>query len=180
MTTTTTLPTGTWILDQTTTITVTATKLGVMKVPATIAMTSGSIEIDDQHRVTSVSVTGDATSYTSTNAKRNDHVRSADFLDTDAHPTIGFEASSIRPSGSGYTADGTVTVRGNTAPLTVSISDVVVADSAEMAEGAGGSTASFTAAATVDRSTIGVDKLPSFVIGRDLDLVVNATATHQP
>ncbi len=173
-TTTTTLPTGTWTLDPATSITVTATKLGFIKVPATIALLSGTVQIDDQHQVTAVSATGDAASYTSPNAKRNDHVRGADFLATDDHPTIGFEASSIRPSGTGYTAEGTVTIKGITAPLTVTISDVA------FAEGADGPSASFTATATADRTALGVDKLPSFVIGRDLDLVVTATATRQP
>lgn len=171
-TTTTNLPTGTWSLDPSTTITVTATKLGFMKIPAAIALTSGTVEIDDQHQVTGVSVTGDAGSYASKNDKRNEHVRSADFLDAEAHPTIHFEASACRPSGAGYIADGTVTIKGTTVPLTVTISDVTV--------GEGSSTATFTATATVDRNTIGVDKMPSLVIGRQLDLVVAASATRQP
>ncbi|MEL6982188.1 MAG: YceI family protein [Actinomycetota bacterium] len=168
-TTTTTLPTGTWVLDPSTTITVTATKLGFLKVPATLALTSGTVEIDDQHQVTGVSVTADAGSYASPNDKRNEHVRSADFLAADDHPTIRFEAGTCRPSGSGYTADGSATVKGTTTPLAVTISDVTVTDG----------TASFTATATIDRTAVGVDKMPSFIIGRQLDLVVNASATRQ-
>ncbi len=174
MTTTTTLPTGTWTLDPATSITVTATKLGFIKVPATITLLSGTIEIDDQHQVTAVSATGDAASYTSTNTKRDNHVRSADFLAADDHPTIDFQASSLRPGATGHIADGTITIKGTTTPLTVTVSDVVITD------GADGPTASFTATATADRTAIGVDKLPSFVIGRDLDLVVTASASRQP
>jgi polyisoprenoid-binding protein YceI len=171
-TTTTTLPTGTWVLDPSTTITVTATKLGFLKVPATIDLTSGTVEIDDQHQVAGVSVTGDANSYASANAKRNEHVRSADFLAAEDHPTIRFDATACRPSGDGYIADGTVTMKGATVPLSVTIADVAVND--------GATTASFTATATVDRNAIGVDKMPSFIIGRQLDLVVAASATRQP
>ena len=45
-TTTTQLPTGTWTLDPTaTTITVSAKKLGLFTIPATLTVVSGTIEI---------------------------------------------------------------------------------------------------------------------------------------
>ncbi len=109
----------------------------------------------------------DAASYTSKNPKRNDHVTSADFLDATNHPEIVFTAQAVTPSGAGYTAEGTVTIKGRTSPLELAVSDVAV----------DGATGSFTATATVDRKAVGVDKMPSFVIGRTLTIDIAATAT---
>lgn len=161
------LPTGTWTLDsKQTTVTVTVKKLGLLSVPATLALTSGTIEIDADHQVTAVDVVADATSYASKNPKRNEHVVSADFLDAANHPELHFSATGVSQTAGGYRADGSVTVKGRTAPISIDINDVDFNTER----------ASFTATATVDRNAIGVDKLPSFVIGRDLELTVTAVA----
>lgn len=162
------LPTGTWTIDPArTTITISAKKLGFITVPATLTVSSGSIEIDADHRVASVEVVADAGSYASKNAKRNDHVRSADFLDVDNHPELTFGTDQVEPSGDGHHADGSVTVKGQRFPVSVAISDV------EFDESRG----SFVASATIDRHAIGIDKMPGLVIGRNLQLTVEATAT---
>lgn len=169
MTTTTTLPTGTWQLDTSaTTVTVTAKKLKVITVPAALTVTGGTIEIDDDHQVVDVRIEADAASYASKNPKRNAHVVSEDFLDAASHPTISFNAGSLTSTADGYRANGTVTVKGTTSPIEVAVSDVAVDDTS----------GSFTATATIDRTVIGVDKMPSFVIDRDLQLTVAATATR--
>lgn len=162
------LPTGTWRLDPAqTTLTVTAKKLGLFKIPATLTVTSGIIEIDNDHQVVGVEVIADANSYSSANAKRNDHIVSGDFLDADSHPELAFTSGKVSLTATGYQADGTVTVKGQTSLISVEISDV------ETDAGRG----SFTATATIDRNAVGVDKLPSLVIGRDLQLTVTATAS---
>lgn len=169
MTTTTTLPTGTWQLDTSaTTITVAVRKMGLFTVPATLAATSGTIEIDENHQVVSVDIVADASSYTSKNAKRNEHVLGNDLLDAATHPTISFGAGTVTATASGHEATGTVTLKGQTSPVDVTITDVEFNDSS----------GSFTATATVDRMTIGVDKMPTFVVGRNLDLTVKASATR--
>ena len=69
------LPAGTWRLDPAaTSISVTAKKLGLFTVPASLQVAGGTIEIDADHQVASVEVAADASSYTSANAKRNDHI----------------------------------------------------------------------------------------------------------
>ena len=161
------LPTGTWRLDPAqTTITVTAKKLGFFTVPATLAVSSGTIEIDADHQVTAVDVVADASSYTSKNAKRNEHVVSADFLDAATHPELRFRADKVTRTATGHRADGSVTVKGRNFPLSADITDVEF--DAERG--------SFVATATLDRTAIGVDELPSLVIGRDLQRTVSARA----
>ena len=61
-------------------------------------------------------------------------------------------------------------MKGQTTPMNVTVSNVDV----------NGAAGSFVAAATVDRNTIGVDKMPTLIIGRHLDITVNATARKNP
>ncbi|EDY43642.1 YceI family protein [Streptomyces sp. SPB074] len=53
------------------------------------------------------------------NAKRDEHLRSADFFDAANHPELRFEAREIRSSGDALTIDGALTVRGTTEPVTL-------------------------------------------------------------
>ena len=171
MTTTTQLPTGTWTLDPSaTTVTVSARKLGLLTIPATLTIVSGTIDIGDDHRVTNVEIIVDASSYTSKNTKRNEHVIGADFLDADAHPTIVFRSGHVTPSDEGLTSKGTLTIKGQSTAVNVTVSNLEIA----------GLVGSFVATATVDRNAIGVDKLPAIVIGRHLDITVNAKAGKNP
>ena len=163
-----TLPSGVWKLDPTqTTIAVTAKKLGLISVPGTLTMSAGTIEINGDHQVVSVEVIADAASYTTGNTKRDEHVRSADFLDVDRHPHLAFRTGDVASTPSGYRANGALTVKGETFPLNVDISSVEF----------DARSSSFVATATVDRTAIGVDKFPSFFVGRDLQLAVAAFAS---
>ena len=58
-----------------------------------------------------------AASIDTQNTKRDTHLRSADFFDSDNHPDISFTADDIRPSGQGVAVTGELTVRGRTRPL---------------------------------------------------------------
>ena len=165
---TTTLPAGVFTLDPArTTVDVTVKKLGFITVTGALDVTSGRIEIDESGSVTSVDVTVDAGSYATGNTKRDTHVRSADFLDVEHHPEMTFHADRLSAAGGGYTAAGTVSVKGATAPLSLDVADVA-------SDTSGGT---FTATCTVDRNAIGVDKMPSVVIGKTLTIQISAAAT---
>ena len=158
-------PTGTWILDaSSTTVTVAVRKLGVFTIPAELTVTSGSIEVNESGQVANVDIVVDASSYASKNAKRNEHVIGGDFLDAGKHPTITFRTGAVTATGGGHQAAGTVTINGTTSPIDVAVDDVEFTDL----------TGSFTATATVDRKAIGVAKMPAFIIGRRLGLTVTA------
>jgi polyisoprenoid-binding protein YceI len=51
-------------------------------------------------------------------AKRDTHLRSADFFDSDNHPSIVFRVDQVQPAATGVKVSGTLTVRGQTRPLT--------------------------------------------------------------
>ena len=58
-----------------------------------------------------------AASIDTQNTKRDTHLRSADFFDSDNHPDITFTADDIRPSAQGVAVTGELTIRGRTRPL---------------------------------------------------------------
>lgn len=163
----TTLPTGTWTLDSSSTVSITVKKMGFITVVGTLDITSSSIEIDANNNITNVAVSVDAGSYNSSNEKRDVHVHSDDFLDAENHKTITFTTGSVKPSSSGYVSTGSLTLKGQTSPIELSITDVKV----------NGSKGSFNATATVDRKAIGITKMPGFVIGSKLQLAVSGNAT---
>jgi polyisoprenoid-binding protein YceI len=59
-----------------------------------------------------------AASIETKNTRRDTHLRSADFFDSDHYPDITFTVDSVRPSGQGVTVAGTLTVRDRARPLT--------------------------------------------------------------
>lgn len=164
---TTTLPTGTWTLDSSSTVSITVKKMGFITVVGTLDITSSSIEIDANNQITNVEVVVDAASYNSSNAKRDTHVHGDDFLDAENHKAISFNTGAVKPASSGYQSTGSLTIKGQTSPIEVSITDVEVS----------GNSGSFNATSTVDRKKIGITKMPSFVIGQNLQLSVTAKAT---
>ena len=160
------LTTGTWVLDTSaTTLTVSSKMMLAFTVPATLTVSSSSIEIANGEVVT-VDVTADASSYTSKMAKRNKHVVSPDFLDAAKYPKIQFQASYAESSAAGGTATGSITMKGRTAPIQLTITDIAI----------DGDTATFEAFGRVARADLGVGKMPSLIIGSMLDVTVSATA----
>ena len=160
------LPDGKWALDPNATrLEVSVKNFGFRTVVGTLEVTGGSIEIADGD-VVSVAVDADAASYASGNAKRDEHVISADFVDAAAHPTIRFTATTATATNSGYQLNGAAHVKGAETPLTLDVRNL---------EHTGGS-ASFSASGVIDRNAIGVDKMPSLMIGNDLSLTITATA----
>ena len=159
--------TGTWIIDPAqTTVTVTAKNFFVKSVPGTIAVSAG--QAVDTDGAATISTTLDATSYASGNEKRDEHVLGSDFFDAEAFPEITFESSSVTAQGSGYDVAGMVGMKGTSAPLSLAVSDVSIS----------GDSASFRAAGTVARSAVGVSKMPSMMIGKDIEITIEGAATR--
>ncbi|MFJ4782932.1 YceI family protein [Streptomyces sp. NPDC088794] len=56
------------------------------------------------------------------NARRDEHLRGADFLDGDHHPDITFTSTRVRRTGATrFTLTGDLTIRGTTGPVTVDL-----------------------------------------------------------
>jgi polyisoprenoid-binding protein YceI len=74
-------------------------------------------------------ITVAAASIETKNARRDEHLRSADFFATDSFPHITFRVDRIQQSSEGVTVTGTLTVRGRTRPLTFPAKVAVVGSS---------------------------------------------------
>jgi len=74
-------------------------------------------------------VTVGAASIDTKNKKRDTHLRSADFFDSDTYPDITFTVTQARPSGQGVTVSGNLTVRDRARPVTFDATASAVSDS---------------------------------------------------
>lgn len=89
---------------------------GLVPVTGVFRELSGSGTISPAGEV-SGTITVAAASIDTRNARRDKHLRSADFFDTARQPDITFTADRIRPSGQGIAVTGMLTVRDRTRPV---------------------------------------------------------------
>jgi len=92
---------------------------GLVKVNGTFGQVTGAAVISAAGEATGT-ITVAAASIDTGVKKRDDHLRSADFFDAAKYPDITFSATSVTLSGENATVAGTLTVRDQTRPVTVS------------------------------------------------------------
>ncbi|MGV4981506.1 YceI family protein [Streptomyces sp. NRAIS4] len=112
--------TGTWQLDPAASTVGLRhrTMWGLVTVKGTFTAVTGRGEVRPDGSATGT-VTLDAASLDTKNAKRDTHLRSADFFDTDNHPEISFAVRGAdRLDGDGVRVTGQLTVRGTSRPVT--------------------------------------------------------------
>lgn len=116
-------PAGTWVVEPThSTIEVVAKHLRITKVRGRFSSFEGKVEIAEDPLESRIEVTIDASSIDTNNADRDQHLRSADFLDADTHPTLTFRSTSIEQVGEGdFRVTGDLTMAGETHPLTLDL-----------------------------------------------------------
>lgn len=96
--------------------------LMVSKTKGRFADFTGTVTIAEDPLESSVEVEIQAASIDTRDETRDGHLRSGDFFDTEAFPTITYRSTSVAPSGKGtWAVEGDLTVRGITrsVPLTV-------------------------------------------------------------
>ena len=89
---------------------------GLAPVKGVFRQVSGEGSVLPEGQV-SGTITVAAASIDTKNKKRDTHLRSAEFFDSDNHPQITVSASAFAPSSQGVTVTGTLTVRDQTRPL---------------------------------------------------------------
>jgi polyisoprenoid-binding protein YceI len=115
--------TGTWVLDTT------HTRLGFSAKHAMVTTVrgqfndfAGSLTLDgDDPSKSSAEVTIQAASFSSGVEGRDNHVRSADFLDVETYPTLTFRSTSVRVDGDEFVLVGDLTVRDTTRPVEIEV-----------------------------------------------------------
>jgi polyisoprenoid-binding protein YceI len=108
---------GSWVLDASRSQVQLKTKSmwGLAPVKGEFRQVSGTGTVSPAGEATGT-VTVAAASVDTKNKKRDDHLRSADFFDVANHPDITFTVDQVRPSGTGVTVSGQLSVRGRTRP----------------------------------------------------------------
>ena len=117
---------GRWTLDPSHTSIEFHTKaMWVLPVKGTFKSIEGSGTVDANGRVIG-SIVLDAASVDTKKKKRDDHLRTADFFEAGAFPTVAFAVTDAQPKGAGKVElTGDLTIHGSTRPLTV-LADVSI------------------------------------------------------
>ena len=112
---------GSWTLDGTKSSVGLRTKSvwGLVKVKGAFGQVTGEAEISAAGQGTGT-IRVPAASIDTGVKKRDDHLRSADFFDAAKYPDITFSAAPVTLTGEGAVVSGTLTVRDQTRPVTVS------------------------------------------------------------
>ncbi|HEV7526538.1 MAG TPA: YceI family protein [Acidimicrobiia bacterium] len=112
---------GSYALDQSHShVSFSARHLMVTKVRGRFPVAAGRLEIADDPQQSSVVATIDVAAVESGDPKRDEHLRSADFFDTENHPTVTFSSTAVHDEGDGeFTLEGNLTVKDTTRPVTL-------------------------------------------------------------
>lgn len=120
----TTSSSGTWQFDPYhTQVEFAAKHLGMMTVRGHFLEVSATGHIDPEHpQASSVDVTIQTASLRTNHEKRDNDLKTSNFLDVATYPTIAFKSTSIESAGQDhYTMTGDLTIKGNTHPVTLAV-----------------------------------------------------------
>ncbi len=100
-----------------------AKHLGMMTVRGHFTEISATGTIDpDKPEASSVEVTIQAASVRTHNERRDNDLRSSNFLEVDKYPTITFKSTRVEQTGQDrYALTGDLTIKGNTRPVTLAV-----------------------------------------------------------
>jgi polyisoprenoid-binding protein YceI len=94
----------------------------VANVRGAFSKVSGTVNIDEKDITKSnLDVTIDATTVNTNEPKRDEHLRSADFLDTAKYPTITFKSTKVEKNGENLKVAGNLTLHGVTKPVVLDV-----------------------------------------------------------
>jgi polyisoprenoid-binding protein YceI len=100
----------------------------------------------------SVTATIDLASLETGNGPRDDHLRSADYLEVEKYPAMSYRSTGIRRTGDGWVIDGDLTLHGVTRPV-----PLAVEVNGFRPDPFGGQRAGFSATTQINRRDFGID-----------------------
>ena len=144
---------GTWtIAPSHSVVGFTVRHLMVSKVRGRFGEFSGTLEIGADRLASSVEATIDTASIDTADEKRDAHLRSADFFDVEAFPTMRFRSRGLREQGDTRILLGDLTIKDITRPVELKLELEGVAG-----DPWGGTRAGFTAETVINRRDFGLD-----------------------
>ena len=109
------IPTGEWTIDPVwSALEFDVRKLGLVTIKGRVPGFTGTIVGGESP---AISGTVDATSITTFDETRDGHLQSPDFFDTQRHPELRFESTSVESDGAELVVHGGLTIKGTTKPV---------------------------------------------------------------
>jgi polyisoprenoid-binding protein YceI len=166
---------GVWKIDPAhTTAEFSVRHLMVTKVRGRFSDVSGAVTIADDPLRSKVEAVIKTASITTGDEARDNHLRTADFLEVAKYPAMTFTSTEILPKGSEYIVRGDLTLHGVTKPveLTLEFNGVT-------GDPWGGTRGGFSAETEINRRDFGVDiSMPmdggGFVVGDKIKIQIEA------
>jgi polyisoprenoid-binding protein YceI len=151
------------------------------KVPGRFNSYSGTITLDRENiKETSISVEIDTSSIDTANEKRDGHLKTADFFDSENHPKMLFQSTSVVPKGKDKAeVHGNLTLLGVTKPVVLEAEILGFGPDAW-----GGFRSGFEARATVNRKDFGMvwNKIldtGGAILGDEVEIIISLEAIRQ-
>ncbi|WP_308208048.1 YceI family protein [Actinomadura madurae] len=144
---------GTWTIDPAhSNIAAVAQHLGLSSVRGRFAVFEGRVEVAEPVEESRVTARIEAASIDTGNKMRDDHLRSADFLNVDDHPVITYEGDGLTGAGPDrWTVHGRLTLNGLTQPVDLDMTYLGIG-----ADPWGGVRSAFRATAELRRTDFGI------------------------
>jgi polyisoprenoid-binding protein YceI len=145
-------PAGTWEIDPAhSSVTAVAKHMMVAKTRGQFRSFGGTLHIGDSPEASWVEATMDAASIDTGVEMRDNHLRSADFLDALNHPAISFRSANLEVTGEDtFLLHGDLTIRGVTRPVVLDVEYQGLVPHPE------GSRIGFSASGEIDREQFGM------------------------
>ncbi|GDY32091.1 hypothetical protein GTS_37240 [Gandjariella thermophila] len=144
---------GPWTIDPVhSSIGLVARHLGLSSIRGRFGEFGGRIDVAQPFERSRAHAVIKAASIDTGNRTRDDHLRSADFLEVEQHPTIEFRSRVLSAAGEdAWTLDGELTVRGRTRPVRLAMTYLGVGP-----DPWGGTRAAFAATTELHRDDFGI------------------------
>lgn len=171
---------GTWTFDPAhTSVEFSGRYLMVSKVGGRFTDVSGALTVADDPTQSNVEVTIKSASLTTAHADRDGHLKSPDFLDVEAFPTIEFVSRGVVGGDTSWQMTGDLTIKDVTRPLTFDIQYLGV-----VGDPWGGKRAAFSAKAQIDRNDWGLSwnvalETGGVLVGPKVDIRIEAQGVLQ-
>ena len=110
---------GTWTIDPThSEVGFSIRHIMISKVKGTFEKFSATFVTGENPLDSSVTASAEVASINTNEANRDGHLRTGDFFDAPAYPTIDFASTGVRQEGDDFKVDGNLTIKGVTKPVT--------------------------------------------------------------
>ena len=144
---------GTWKIDAAHSVVGFSVRhMMVSKVRGRFEKFDATLTVPEDATKASVEATIDAGSINTDNGDRDNHIRSADFFETDSHPEFTFRSTGIEAKGEDFVLKGELTIKKNTHPI-----ELALEFNGSTVDPYGLDRSGFAASTTISRKKFGVD-----------------------